>query len=88
MNRPKTHSEARAPSEAEVHLEVVRVSQVSKASQISSREHKVARVKHHLETFSMSSRKCSVGRRVDEELKPRLRDRTSSLTKKLSLWMP
>jgi len=76
MNKPKTHSEVRILSDRE-DLEAVRVSQASKAFQISLREHKVVKVKLHLETFSMSLRRCLAERKVEEEEKLRQRDKTS-----------
>ena len=75
MNKPRIPLEDKARLELEVRLEAVRVLQVSKASLISSRELKV-QVPVPLETFSMNLKRCLVGRKVEEELKLRPKDKT------------
>ena len=79
MSRLRTHSVGRVPSELEVRLAAAKDSQVSKASLISLDKHRVVlAAKVHLATFSMSLRKCSVVKRVvDEDRRPRPRDKTS-----------
>lgn len=78
MNRHRTRSVDRAPSEA-VHLvAAVRVSPASRASMSSLGERKVAKVKvSHSVIFSTSLRRCSVVIKVDAVLKHRQKARTS-----------